>query len=142
MTRSYEVRAVDRSMFYHLARGPAPPGPQSMIHHIRRNRSPSCHPGRGCVSSFFVTCVMSVILAIHRPVRFASHAAGIVCCTYCCFISSRYIIAYIQLFLLHLHWMLYLLFTIFFVPKGYHVSWMPVKYIWYNGLFQKYFQDK
>ena len=57
------------------------PAPQPLSHHLRRHRSPSRHPARGCVSFFF--CVLrDEHLAIHRPVQFASPAAaGIVCDT-------------------------------------------------------------
>ena len=61
---SFELRAVDRSVFYHLSPGPAAP-PQSLSHNLRRHRSPSRHPARGYVSSF---CVLrGEHLAIYYP---------------------------------------------------------------------------
>ena len=59
-TTSFKLRAVDRSAFYHLSPGLAPPPPQSLLHNLRRHRCPSRHPARGCVSPFFVSCVMSI----------------------------------------------------------------------------------
>ena len=76
---SFELRAVDRSVFHHLSPGPAPPF-QSLQDSLRRHRSPRRHPARGCVPPF---CVLrDEHLAFRRPVRFASPAtAAIVCYT-------------------------------------------------------------
>ena len=51
---SFELRAVDRSVFSHFSPGPAPSAPRSLSDDLRRHRSPSRHPARGCVSFFFV----------------------------------------------------------------------------------------
>ena len=85
-TTSFELRAVDRSLFCHLSPRPAPPVPQSLSHNLRRHRSPSRRPARGCVSSFFVSCVMSIYLSIDLCVHFspgllAAAAAGFACYT-------------------------------------------------------------
>ena len=48
-------------------------------HLLRRHRLPTRHPVRGCV---LASCVQrDEQLAIHRPVYFATPAAGIVCYT-------------------------------------------------------------
>ena len=84
-TTSFELRAVDRRVFCHLSPRPAPPAPQSLSHNLRRHRSPSRRPARGCVSSFFVSCVMSIYLSIDLCVHFspgllaAAAAPGFVC---------------------------------------------------------------
>ena len=51
---SFELGTVDRSVFYHLSPGPDPPAHQSLSPNLRRHPSPSRHPARGCVSSFFL----------------------------------------------------------------------------------------
>ena len=79
LTTSFELRAVDRSVFCHLSPEPAPPAPQSLSHHLRLDRSPSLHPARGCASSFCF--LLDEHLAIHRRVNFDSPTAGIVCYT-------------------------------------------------------------
>ena len=49
---SFELRAVDNSVFCHLSPRLAPPAPPSLSHNLRRHRSPSRRPARGCVSYF------------------------------------------------------------------------------------------
>ena len=44
LTTSFELRAVDRSVFRHLLPRPAPPAPQSLLDILRRHRSPSHRP--------------------------------------------------------------------------------------------------
>ena len=44
----FDLRAVDRSVFFHLSRRPVPPAPQSLSHNVRRRRSPSRRLARGC----------------------------------------------------------------------------------------------
>ena len=51
-TTSFELRAVDHSVFCHLSPRPAPPAPQSLSHNLRRHQSR--RPARGCVS--YVLC--------------------------------------------------------------------------------------
>ena len=43
-TTSFELRAVDRSVFCHLSPRPAPPAPQSLSRNLRRHRSPRRRP--------------------------------------------------------------------------------------------------
>ena len=50
-TTGFELRAIDRCVFYHPSAGLLP-APQSLSHHLRRHRSSSRRPARGCVSSF------------------------------------------------------------------------------------------
>ena len=83
LTTSFELRAVDRSVFCHLAPRPAPPAPQSPSHNLRRHRSPSRRPARGCVSFFF--CVLrDEHLSIDLSV-FAWPA-----CSFCCWLRRLY----------------------------------------------------
>ena len=49
-TTSFELRAVDRSVYCHLSPSPPPAVPQSLSHNLRRHRSPSRHTSRGWVS--------------------------------------------------------------------------------------------
>ena len=51
-TTSFELRAVDRSAFCHISPRPSPPAPQSPSNNLRRHRSLSRRPARGCVSYF------------------------------------------------------------------------------------------
>ena len=55
-TTSFELRAVDRSVFFHLSLRPAPPAPHSLSHSRRRHRSASHRPARGCV--YYLFCVL------------------------------------------------------------------------------------
>ena len=52
----FELRAVDRSVFFHLSLRPAPPAPHSLSHSRRRHRSASHRPARGCV--YYLFCVL------------------------------------------------------------------------------------
>ena len=66
LTTSFELREVDSSAFCHRSPRPAPPAPQSLLHNLRRRRSPSRRPAQGYVSFF---CVLShEHLSIDRPV--------------------------------------------------------------------------
>ena len=66
LTTSFELREVDRCAFCHRSPRPAPPAPQSLLHNLRRRRSPSRRPAQGYVSFF---CVLShEHLSIDRPV--------------------------------------------------------------------------
>ena len=61
----------------------APPVHQSLSHNLRRRRFPSRRRARGCLSYFFVSCVISIYLSIDLSVHlFASPtAAGFSCYT-------------------------------------------------------------
>ena len=50
---SFDLRAVDRSVFCHLLPRPAPPAPQSLSNNLRCNCSPSRRRAQGWVSYFF-----------------------------------------------------------------------------------------
>ena len=65
-TTSFELRAVDHSVFCHLSPRPAPTAPQSLSDTLRRYRCPSRRPARGCASNFHVQ--RDEHLSIDRPV--------------------------------------------------------------------------
>ena len=95
-TTSFELRAVNRSVFCHLSPRPAPPAPQSLSHNISRHRSPSRRPARGCVSCF---CVLrdEYNLSVDRTIcPFFAWLASSCCCwlrlPYRCYTCSRHII--------------------------------------------------
>ena len=85
-TKRFKLRAVDRSVLYHLSPRPAPSAPQSLSHNLRRHLSPSLRPARGCVSYFL--CVLrdehqsiSFDLSVHflsstAAADFACYTAG------------------------------------------------------------------
>ena len=58
-------------------------------HNLRRHRSPSRRPDRGCVSYFFVSCLM---ISIDRPVCpfFAWPVPSCCCCCCCCWRRQLY----------------------------------------------------
>ena len=74
--------------------------PQSLSRNLRRHRSPSRRPPRGCVFYFFRVLRNEHHLSIDRPVRpfFAWPAISCCCCWLrllyrCCYTSSRHIVS-------------------------------------------------
>ena len=83
---SFELRAVDRSVFCHLSPRPAPPTPQSLSHNFRCHGSPSRRPPRGVACPIFGV-LRDEHLSIDQPVcvhfspGLLAAAAGFFCYT-------------------------------------------------------------
>ena len=81
--RSFELRAVDRNVFYHLLPGLAPTGSSTLIT-SSPPLPPSKPPRSGLRIFFFRSCVMSI---------YYSYTATCLCrLACCCYTSSRHII--------------------------------------------------